>query len=148
MSKQYRRLSFHRWAWVHTLLSLGAWAVVISIYTPEGVLIALQQPIVNIWAGITIVGVIAAVIGIFLSVASNARTRVISVSVELFGLILAAIGPFIYLVAQFSLVFSDDFGQRIALTLFAYYGLSILLVKIAVVIPRYRKEATDYRKPH
>lgn len=136
------------WAWIHTLAALGGWAVLIDIWTPTAVFAALQDPIVSVWTIVTLIGAITAIVGVMLSVAHRATTRVISVSVELTGLLLAAVGPLTYFIAQFSLLFTDVFDQRIALVMFAYFGLSIIIYRIVVVVPRFRKEAHDERKVH
>jgi len=144
--KALKRLPPQRWAWVLVFVMLTAWIVVIAIFTPDATYAALQEPIVALWTGAALVGSLAALTGIFMSVSSHARTRVISVSVELFGILLSAIGPSTYGFAQFSLIFSDSVSQHIAPMLFAFFGLSILIVKLAVILPRFRREASDHRK--
>lgn len=146
MWQALKRVTLRHWAWIHVMLSLTVWAVLILNFTPVGVYAALQQPIIGIWTTITIVGGLTAIVGLLLSLANSPRKRVLSISVELFGLILAATGPFTYLAAQVSLLFLETPDARLALTVFAYYGLSIIIYRILIVIPRFRKEAQDVRK--
>jgi len=146
MWQALKRVTLRHWAWIHVMLSLAVWAVLILNFTPVGVYAALQQPIIGIWTTVTIIGALTAVIGLLLSLANSPRKRVLSISVELFGLILAAAGPFTYFITQFSLLFAETPDARLALTFFAYYGLSIILYRILIVIPRFRKEAQDVRK--
>lgn len=150
MWQALKRVTLRHWAWIHVMLSLALWAVLILNFTPVGVYAALQQPIIGIWTTVTIIGALVAVVGLVLSLANSPRKRVLSISVELFGLILAATGPFTYLAAQVSLLFADAFSVtldvRLALVAFAYYGLSIIIYRILIVVPRFRKEAQDVRK--
>lgn len=146
MWQALKRVTLRHWAWIHVMVSLAVWAVLILNFTPVGVYAALQQPLIGIWTTVTIIGALTAVVGLILSLANSPRKRVLSISVELFGLILAATGPFTYLLTQFSLLFAETADARLALTFFAYYGLSIILYRILIVIPRFRKEAQDVRK--
>jgi len=141
-----KRITFRHWAWIHVMLAFTAWAVLLQLYTPVGVYAALQEPLVTLWTTTAAVGGIIAILGLVLSLVAHARTRVISVSVELFGLCLALVGPFTYTVTQASLIAADGLETRLALTMLAYFSLSVILYRIFIVIPRFRKEAVDARK--
>lgn len=141
-----KRITFRHWAWIHVMLAFTTWTVLLQLYTPVGVYSALQEPLVTLWTTTAAIGAVLAIVGLVMSLAAHARTRVISVSVELFGLILAAVGPFTYTATQASLILSETLEARLALTALAYFTLSVIVYRIIIVIPRFRKEAADARK--
>lgn len=141
-----KRLSVRHWAWIHVMVAFTLWAIFLQLYTPIGVYATLQEPLVTLWTTTAALGGVVALLGLVLSVSAHARTRVISVSVELVGLILAAVGPLTYTITQLSLLFTETLEARLALTMLAYFTLSVILYRIIIVIPRFRKEAVDARK--
>lgn len=148
MSKPKLKLQAQHWAWLNALVGLGAWGICIGFFTPVSYLALLQQPLVGIWAAMTVLGVAIVFTGVLWSVAKSAVLRTLSVSVELIGLCFASAGPLVYLFAQVIQFFepTSDGGTRYALTFFAYFALSVIIYRIIVLLPRFRKEASDGSK--
>jgi len=134
------------WAWIHVMVAFFVWVVMLQVFTPIGVYATLQEPLVAIWTTTAALGGLTAIVGLLMSLAAQAKVRVISVSVELFGLILAAVGPFTYTITQLSLLLTETPDTRAALSVLAYFSLSVIIYRIIIVIPRFRKEAADARK--
>lgn len=144
------RLKFQaqHWAWLNALVGLGAWGILIGIFTPLTYGVLFQQPIVAIWSILTVIGVAIAIVAVFWSVARSAVLRTLSVSVELIGLCFAAVGPVLYFLAQVLLftVPTSDGSARYPLAFFTYFALSLIIYRIVVLFPRFRKEGHDGSK--
>jgi len=141
-----KRVTLPHWAWIHVMVAFFVWVVMLQVFTPIGVYATLQEPLVAIWTTTAALGGLTAIVGLLMSLAAQAKVRVISVSVELFGLILAAVGPFTYTITQLSLLLTETPDTRAALSVLAYFSLSVIIYRIIIVIPRFRKEAADARK--
>lgn len=148
MKKPRLKLQAQHWAWLNALGALGAWGVCIGLFTPVSYGVLFQQPLIGIWAAVTVLGVIIVIVGVFWSVAKSAILRTLAVSIELIGLCIASAGPLVYFFAQIIQFFvpTSDGGTRYALTFFAYFALSMIIYRIVVLFPRFRKEAHDGTK--
>lgn len=142
------KLQGQHWAWLNALVALGGWGVCIGLFTPVSYGLLFQQPIIGIWAAVTVLGVAIVIVGVLWSVASSAVLRTLAVSIELIGLCFASAGPLVYFFAQVIQFFepTSDGGTRYALTFFAYFALSMIIYRIVVLLPRFRKEAHDGSK--
>lgn len=142
------KLSGQHWAWLNALAGLGVWGVLIGIFTPLSYGVLFQQPIIGIWSTVTVIGVIIAIVGVFLAVSHSAVRRTLSVTIELVGLCFASVGPVLFLFAQILLFATPtaDGSTRYALAFFAYFALAMLIYRIVVVLPRFRREAHDGTK--
>lgn len=149
MRKEPRlKLQAQHWAWLNALVGLGVWGILIGIYTPISYGVLFQQPIVAIWSILTVLGVVIAITAVLWSVARSAVLRTLAVSVELIGLCFAAVGPLLYFLAQLLLftVPTADGSARYPLTAFTFFALSLIIYRIIVLFPRFRKEGHDGSK--
>lgn len=126
-----------RVAWLHFKLSLGTWAVAFMLVPPT----ATQSAVGNIlWLAICLTGAIVSSVGLILGF--WARWRRLSVIIELAGLFLMIVGPFVYWTTQVSIIVEkvtpDAFQQRFALAIFAWAMIAAVLARIATVFPRFR----------
>jgi hypothetical protein len=138
--KYLKRLTLVHWAWVHAKVALGAWAVLLYLFTPERVNLALGWVLIGSVTLVTLVGAVVSVIGLIMSVQPG-RIALVGLTVELSGLYFMLLGGAVpYLVTQFSLISSVSGSDRIALTAFAYAMCAFLVCRIALVTSRRRKE--------
>lgn len=142
------KLAGQQWAWLNALVGLGVWGVCIGLFTPVSYGLLFQQPIIGIWATVTVIGVVIAIVAVLWSVSRSAVLRTLSVSIELVGLCFASAGPLVYFFAQAVQFFvpTSDGGTRYALTFFAYFALSMIIYRIVVLLPKFKKEASDGTK--
>lgn len=148
MKKPKLHLQAQHWAWLNALVALGVWGICIGFFTPVSYGVLFQQPLIGIWSAVTVLGVAIVIVGVLWSVAKSAVMRTLAVSVELLGLCIASAGPLVYFIAQVVQFFepTSDGGTRYALTFFAYFALSMIIYRIVVLFPRFRKEAHDGSK--
>lgn len=102
--------------------NFAVWAVLFFVVPPSAFVSELDLIFRLIWVSATFVGAVAALIG--------SLTR-IDIKLEFPGLLLALIGPTFYTLSQFYLVVQPppgaDPSQRIALTAYALFGVTLLL---------------------
>ncbi|MEG2887206.1 MAG: hypothetical protein RR853_08785 [Aurantimicrobium sp.] len=125
-----------RVAWLHFKLSLAAWAMAFMVVPP----MATQNAINNIaWLIICLVGSLISSTGLILGFWSQRRR--ISVVIELAGLCLMLVGPFVYWTTQLSIIFEgtpEDFQGRFALGFYCYAMIAAVLARVATVFPRFQ----------
>lgn len=142
-----KRLTLRHWGLIHFKFALGVmWVGAMLLFTPAALGAALQQPLIGIWTTATLIGGIISIAGIILSVSVDAKSRVNAVWIELLGLVLLAVGPFTYMLAQWGIEATNFTGDRIALGFFAYAMLAAILSRVAVVLPRFHREGHDDSK--
>jgi hypothetical protein len=138
--KYLKHLTLVHWSWLHAKVALGAWAVLLYIYTPERVDLALGWALIGCVTLVTLIGAVVSVVGLIMSVQPG-RITLAGLAVELSGLYFMLFGGAIpYLITQFSLAGKGPGTDRIALTAFAYAMCAFLVCRIALVTSRRRKE--------
>lgn len=134
------RLSSVDWAWLHAKAALLVWAALMWAFVPDQVEGALRAPLVGVWVGVTLVGVLTSSTGLVL--AALGRKVSASLTLELAGICLAASGPIVYLFAQWSLAPSND--ARWPLLALSYFAFACLAAR-AVTVWRRRKRIPEVR---
>jgi hypothetical protein len=138
-------LNIQHWAWIHFKLSLGVtWAGLMLTSTPETISSSFSPEFIPLWTVPTIVGAVVSIFGMMMYAQPPSKVKVIGVSIELAGLCLFAIGPFVYFLTRIALLETSSQGGPLAA--FSYSMLAVLLFRFIVVVPRFWFEAHDPRK--
>jgi hypothetical protein len=138
--KYLKRLTLVHWAWMHAKVALGVWAVLLFMFTPERVNLAVGGLLIGGITLVTLIGAFVSVVGLVLSVQSG-RTALTGLTVELAGLYFMLFGGAVpYFITQLYLANTLAGIDRIALTAFAYAMCAFVVCRIALVTSRRRKE--------
>ena len=147
MKTFFRALNPRHWAWVHVIIAAGIWWPAFLLSSPPEFLEwNLDHTVLALSMGTAILGAVLMVFG-FLCSQQTGKPGVLGVSIELVGIILASVGPVVYLVAYTYLLILDaddvNFGSAFVL---AYTICALYLYRATIVVPRFRKEAHDDSK--
>lgn len=145
----FKNMTPRHWGWLHFKLALFYWANVMYRWTPNAVADSLREPLLLIWTLLTCIGAVVSIVGLVMSAQpANNRFHVIGVSIELSGLCLFIIGPFVYWTTQLSILLTRSDGApnmvtemhtRYAICCFAYAMMAAIVARILVVLPRFRQ---------
>lgn len=142
--KRHRTASIiRRVAWVHFKLSLAVWALVFILVPPTTTINVVNNVA---WLVVCLIGALTSTAGLILGFWSKWRSA--SIFVELTGMALMIVGPFVYFTTQVSLINSGDaevFQQRFALAFFAWAMIAAILARLSEVIPRFHRKNTRGR---
>ncbi len=144
MIKVFRNMRARDWGWLHFKFAMAVWALLTLAAQPESINTAVANALVIVWFGLTMTGGVLSMVGIVMA-AQPGRCSVIGISIELVGLILLFVGPFLFLVLFVARgMMADDWKwSGIGLT----YALSAaMLARVIMVLPRYLREAHDPTK--
>lgn len=150
MRHVFGMLKTQHWALINFKLALGVvWPTLMLLATPVALQSVLGNVFVYAWTISTFIGGIVSIEGLIMSAQEDRpRIRLLGISIELIGLFFMAGGVLAYFSTQLSILLSqtDQFQNRLALTVFAYAMLASLIWRISIVGGRRRRETHDLTK--
>jgi hypothetical protein len=144
-----RRIPLRNWAVIYFKLSVGLWAVVLMTHQPQLVSDTADRFFVISYLAATLFGVVVSMVGLVISSQKGRRWYVpVGSGIELGGILFSIIGPLCYGITQLSILISTPSltDQRVHLIFLAHALFSALMVRIAVVGPRFAREVARPRK--
>lgn len=137
------------WSWIHFKVSIVVWAIFYWMFTPAATIVALDATIRITWLTCAIAGAMISVAGMLMSLRESEWMKKRGVQTEVSGLSLMAVGPLVYFTTQLSLALGPVTDliprptDRLGTAWLGYVVLAAILGRLAVVIPRYRKEVKE-----
>ena len=132
-----------RLAWLNVKAGFIGWGLTMMFLPPTPILELQGHIFQYVWTGLTVIGAILGFIGICISMSLNpSLIRRIAVPLELSGLALMVIGPVVYFITQWGLLFSNfpsSYEQRIALVWYAYIVIAYTVARFCMVAPRFHR---------
>lgn len=123
-----KRLSLEHWALIHAKLSLVVWGVLYLSTKPMVIEHELGPVYGSVVALLAVFGGLIGIVGLILSTDQRLGRRHLGLSIELFGLSLAAFAPTTFFIAQII-----ELPFRLTLSPFAYTVAAFILVRIIIV---------------
>jgi len=144
--KNLKRLRVRHYAWSVVLGIAGIWWPLFIIASPPESFVQgrVDTLILNICMSVAVVGSATKILG-YLASQFPGRVGVLGVSVELVGLILAAVGPFAYIASSLALI-ADGEARFNSAVIFAIAILAMYLYRAIIIVPRFFFEAHDTAK--
>jgi len=139
------RVPRRNWAWVYFKISVSVWALNLYNFTPDQVERSLGWGLVTLICCMTISGMLVSISGM-VTAFQGIKWRKFGTTVELGGLLLLLVGPFVYGATQLSLGFDLGTDQRVALVFMAHCICVAILVRICEVFPFKTPAARAARK--
>jgi len=127
-------------------LSMAIWAGVLMFFPPTTTLSAVGSVLHIVWTSLTMAGALTCVVALTMTFWPKLRRA--SIPIELTGLCVMIVGPFVYWTTQLTLVFEsyEGFQQRVALSFFAWAMVAAVVARLATVIPRFHFERLGFGK--
>lgn len=145
MSNFFSRLRLRHGAWCLIIAVIGVWWPLYVLVTPPTFIQGNVDPVImTICMIVAVTGGFLSILG-YLSSQQSEKVGVIGVSIELVGVILAAVGPVSYIASFVSALSSGNvnFGSALILAVGAF---CIHLYRSVIIVPRFRLEAYDPTK--
>lgn len=142
----FQRLKPRHYAWASVLAIVGIWWPSFILATPPEFIIegSVNLLVLNICMIITMIGAVTKIIGYFGS-QQQGKIGVIGISVELVGLVLAAVGPFAYIAVSLAVGLDEENSKQIvnSAVIFAVGIFVMYVYRAMVIVPRFLREAHD-----
>lgn len=135
------------WAWIHFKFALGIlWPFLTLSRLPTSIEVQLQDVMIYVWLGLTVLGACACIAGIVMYAQAGTKWRPIGSATELVGLILMLLGPTLFTMVYLYLALFTTEDIRPTVIGLGYALSSAVFARMCTAWPRFRAEARDESK--
>lgn len=135
--------------WLAFLAQMGVWAILYKVFIPITTVQVFDNYLINAWLAATFIGAVTASAGLILAVQRSDWARKRGVQIELAGLLIFLLGPFLYATTQLSIVLDPPPGAevaaRIPFVLFCTAMVTVVFSEVVRLGSRYKKDLAQMR---